>query len=353
VQHKLSTGPAEPTKVREIAAAGLQGTSSSIPYLGQIQQSFGAHDIRGVHSHTDSAATAANQQMGSEGYAMGAGIAFATSAPSLHTVAHEAAHVVQQRAGVHLKNGVGTAGDAYEQHADRVADLVVQGRSAEQELSLLGASTATPAVQHQLKLTGSSALRQRALVVMNRGIFGFTAQADTAGLVTLVRNTMQGPPSPQQQAMYNYLNQIINDSHVTTVSVQSGSDATLVGSYATGNIDIADIEAMVGGSGATDVGSLIHELIEQYHKQVNSTGYGGEATGAHHEGIVAENAVNGSTRGPQRVVSAAQNPDGTLNAVVEIPYTFPNSRVVTTTLTIVRGSITSSVNRETTPARTP
>ena len=38
---------------------------------------------------------------------------------------------MQQRGGVQLKGGVGEAGDAYEQHADAVADTVVQGKSAE------------------------------------------------------------------------------------------------------------------------------------------------------------------------------------------------------------------------------
>jgi hypothetical protein len=39
--------------------------------------------------------------------------------------------VVQQRGGVQLAGGVGAEGDPYEQHADAVADLVVQGKSAE------------------------------------------------------------------------------------------------------------------------------------------------------------------------------------------------------------------------------
>lgn len=50
--------------------------------------------------------------------------------PDLHTAAHEAAHVVQQRTGVQLRGGVGQAGDAYEQHADLVADAVVRGEPA-------------------------------------------------------------------------------------------------------------------------------------------------------------------------------------------------------------------------------
>ena len=42
---------------------------------------------------------------------------------------------MQQRAGVQLKGGVGQVGDQYEQHADAVANLVVQGKSAEALLS--------------------------------------------------------------------------------------------------------------------------------------------------------------------------------------------------------------------------
>lgn len=39
--------------------------------------------------------------------------------------------MIQQRAGVHLKGGVGETGDRYEQHADEVADRVVRGESSE------------------------------------------------------------------------------------------------------------------------------------------------------------------------------------------------------------------------------
>jgi hypothetical protein len=64
-------------------------------------------------------------------------------APDLHTAAHEAAHVVQQQAGVQLKGGVGAVGDSYELHADAVADAVVQGKSAEGLLDQMAPSHAT------------------------------------------------------------------------------------------------------------------------------------------------------------------------------------------------------------------
>src|SRR6185295_18756758 len=73
---------------------------------------------------------AATASLGAHGYATGNSVAFAGT-PDLHTAAHEAAHVVQQRAGVHLKNGLGEVGDVHERHADAVADKVMRGESAE------------------------------------------------------------------------------------------------------------------------------------------------------------------------------------------------------------------------------
>ncbi|HVV84804.1 MAG TPA: DUF4157 domain-containing protein [Kofleriaceae bacterium] len=112
------------------AAAGVAGTGGSLPFLDTIQRSFGRHDVGGVRAHTDGAAASAASAIGASAYATGNAVAFA-GAPDLHTAAHEAAHVVQQRAGVHLKGGVGEVGDVYERHADEVADAVVAGRSAE------------------------------------------------------------------------------------------------------------------------------------------------------------------------------------------------------------------------------
>src|SRR5262249_56765749 len=96
----------------------------------RIQALFGRHGISGVQAHMDGPARAATASLGAHGYATGNSVAFA-GAPDLHTAAHEAAHVIQQRAGVHLHGGVGEAGDVHEQHANAVADKVVSGESAE------------------------------------------------------------------------------------------------------------------------------------------------------------------------------------------------------------------------------
>lgn len=116
--------------VHQAAAHGISGSSGNLPHLDTIQQSFGRHDVSSVQAHVGGRAAEASSAMGAEAYATGNNVAFASS-PSLHTAAHEAAHVVQQRGGVQLKGGVGQVGDVYERHADQVADLVVQGKSAE------------------------------------------------------------------------------------------------------------------------------------------------------------------------------------------------------------------------------
>src|SRR5262245_52656825 len=123
--------------VHAAAAHGTSGSATALPYLDTIQRAFGAHDVSGVKAHTDAAASAGSRAMGAEAFATGDHVAF-DGAPSLHTAAHEAAHAVQQRAGVHLKGGVGESGDSHERHADAVADRVVAGESAQDLLDHYG-----------------------------------------------------------------------------------------------------------------------------------------------------------------------------------------------------------------------
>jgi hypothetical protein len=112
------------------AAEGVAGQGGQLPHIDQIRSSFGRHDVGPIEAHVGGAAADAAGDIGADAYATGNKVAFA-SAPDLHTAAHEAAHVVQQRGGVQLHGGVGAAGDAYERHADAVADQVVRGQSAE------------------------------------------------------------------------------------------------------------------------------------------------------------------------------------------------------------------------------
>jgi len=153
--------------VSGLADAGTADAGGALPYQSQIQQSFGHHDVSSVKAHTGPDARAATSGMGADAFARGDDVAFSRQ-PDLHTAAHEAAHVVQQRQGVQLYGGVGTPGDRYEQQADAAADAVVSGRSAEPILDAgSGATSATHAaapgsrpVQMKVSDTGDAFLNK-------------------------------------------------------------------------------------------------------------------------------------------------------------------------------------------------
>jgi Domain of unknown function (DUF4157) len=144
--------------VHRVAAAGVAGTGGRLPYLERIQSSFGPdHDVSGINAHVGGAAGEAAAQIGARAYATGNNVAFAEE-PDVHTAAHEAAHVVQQRGGVQLKGGVGAAGDLHEVHADAVADRVVRGESAAELLApCRGGEATSGGVQRAAASPGAAA----------------------------------------------------------------------------------------------------------------------------------------------------------------------------------------------------
>jgi hypothetical protein len=163
VVQRKETGEAPRSEVHAAAERGTVGPGGPLPHAETIQRLFGRHDVSGMRAHTDGAAQQANRDIRAKGFATGNHVAF-DGAPELHTAAHEAAHVVQQRAGVHLKSGVGEANDAYERHADAVADRVVAGQSVEALLGELTGDSATSGgtdpvqrkeVDTDAKITGS------------------------------------------------------------------------------------------------------------------------------------------------------------------------------------------------------
>ncbi|WP_428261454.1 eCIS core domain-containing protein [Haliangium sp.] len=118
------------------AAAGVSGSGGALPHLERIQQSFGPDfALDHVQAHVGGAAAEASDAIGAAAYATGDRVGF-RSTPDVHTAAHEAAHIIQQQRGVQLRGGVGQVGDAYERHADAVADRVVAGQSATELLAI-------------------------------------------------------------------------------------------------------------------------------------------------------------------------------------------------------------------------
>jgi hypothetical protein len=128
----LGGGPQEEdaSAIKQSAQEGVQTPSSILPYTERIQRAFGHHDVSQIQAHLGPQATARATRIHASAYTTGNHVVFA-GRPNLHTVAHEAAHVVQQRSGVQLAKNIGKVGDRYETHADAVADRVTAGQSVE------------------------------------------------------------------------------------------------------------------------------------------------------------------------------------------------------------------------------
>jgi hypothetical protein len=142
-----------PARIHALAHHGVQSAHAPLPHFARIQAAFGRHDLSDVKAQVGGPAGEANDRMRSLGYTVGDRIGFRAS-PDLRLAAHEATHVVQQRAGVQLKDGVGRPGDGYEQQADAVADAVERGESAEPLLDRApGGSSPTPVLAHKTAAT--------------------------------------------------------------------------------------------------------------------------------------------------------------------------------------------------------
>ena len=135
VQFDGGSSGMDTASIHKTAQKGVEGKGGKLPHLGKIQKSFGKHDVTQAQAYTGPKAASAAKSMGAQAYATQNKVAFAKSNPSLHTTAHEAAHLVQQGSGIKLKGGVGQKGDPYERHADAVADRVVARNNAKLDLS--------------------------------------------------------------------------------------------------------------------------------------------------------------------------------------------------------------------------
>jgi hypothetical protein len=215
VVQRRATGPA-PEQVHDAAARGIATPSTALPFADRIQASFGpAHDVSSIKAHVGGGAADATSAMGASAYATGPHAVFGTQ-PDLHTAAHEAAHVVQQAHGVSLYGGVGQAGDAYEQHADAVADRVVAGQSAADLLDRFGGGGGSPAAAgvQQRSLTSrllaafagpshggatTGATVQMTLSTTLRGSLEIYGPVDYNGIVA----TIHAAPAAERQAAMN------------------------------------------------------------------------------------------------------------------------------------------------------
>lgn len=222
-------GPDSTEAVHQAAESGLSGGGGGLPFADRIQDSFGAFDVSGIRAHTGGAAQQANETMGSTAYATGRDIAF-RGGPDLFTAAHEAAHVIQQQAGVQLRGGVGEAGDRYEQHADAVAARVVQGQSAEDLLS---------------QFTGGGNRVQRRAALQKRGHSGRAVQHDPASVAgaVIAAAAFAAQVAPQTSAGLSHTN-------VLTRYVRDNAQDASTANVRPRNLDVLQLYTNMAASSA-------------------------------------------------------------------------------------------------------
>jgi hypothetical protein len=160
------TASGSPTEIHRRADAAMQGMGSPFPHSRRIQESFGDHSIGHLRAHVDDNARELTKQGRAKGMTKGYRTAFAKTAPSVHTAAHEAAHAkVYELAHVNLPGDVGSVGDPHERLADQIADRVVAGRTA---TDLLHHVARGPNSRRGKQPSRAATLQQPSPVQMNR-----------------------------------------------------------------------------------------------------------------------------------------------------------------------------------------
>jgi hypothetical protein len=310
--------PSQPAGAPQIAQEAVRSPGRPLDpetrrfFEHRFEKNFG-----NVRIHTDERAAAAAKTVGARAFAAGEHLVFGANEYHPHgsegrrLIAHELAHVVQQNRDP--QNG---------QQIHR--KLIASGDTA-----------------------GFASFANSVLGVQ------FEVVVSASGEVSLKPTNVAGPLTPEAQGLVTALKNSIDDSHMINMEFIHGTtstrpeDAKIVGgSYDLSRVDLDDLSALgtqegLGlGAGMTGGTALVHEVTEQYRKQVQ-----GEAFGpAHAKATAAESAATGATRGNE---SFQQVNSTTLQ--VTIPYTYPDGHVVEETMDIVNGNFTN-VRRKVIPA---
>ena len=100
-QERGSSSSGDAPRVHQIARNGVRGAGKPVPFQNEIQPLMPGLDLSTVRAHEGSATNAALDALGANAYATGSDLGLPADA-SRHLVAHELAHVAQQREGVRL-----------------------------------------------------------------------------------------------------------------------------------------------------------------------------------------------------------------------------------------------------------
>jgi hypothetical protein len=123
----LDASSSEESRINSIRGGGQSLSESARTFF---EPRFGT-DFSHVRVHTDSNAAESARGVNALAYTVGRGVVFGAgqyapgTASGKRLLAHELTHVVQQQAGVHLRDRVGEIDDLHERHADGTSQTVV------------------------------------------------------------------------------------------------------------------------------------------------------------------------------------------------------------------------------------
>lgn len=291
----------------EGATTGRDGQALDAPTRHFMEARF-AHDFADVRIHTEGAAARAAMSMGAGAFTIGRDITFAPrqyapcSAAGSELIAHELAHVVQQRHGAGGATTVGNAAQL-EAQADRAAHSALHGAS-------MPALDAAPrAVQRRVPLRdvgrgeASGMARVGELIDRLNGMSQGLTYANEGGLLTVAPRP-DGRLSEFDRQMQAFVAdaasipmRLTNRHALIGDRVHGFNDSVGVDTWMSGYVDIDDLLA------SSDLGmqtSLVHLLQERgqtrnYDRRIgtqtlnaNLPGPAAEFTRAHASGIDAE-----------------------------------------------------------------
>lgn len=254
------------------------------------------YDFSQVRVHTDHAAAESAQSINALAYTTGNNIVFNAgqfapdTAAGKRLLGHELTHVVQQNAGMR-----------------------------------------THTVQRKLVATGSSG----DFVDMVNEILGvqFEIKISKTGEISIHRTDVQGPPTRDATELLTTLRTVVNDTNTTSIEFIHGNTSArasdrnvIVGNYALNRVDLDDVAAFGAASSHSRMGDnravqLIHEITEQYRKQVHGENF---AT-AHAAGYAAQERLLGATLVNETPMTPIA---GTTEGQVTTTYRYPDGREV-------------------------
>jgi hypothetical protein len=157
------------------------------------------------------------------------------------------------------------------------------------------------------------------------------------GVVSLRANGVQGPLTREAQALVDVLQRSMNGGTPTTLEFVNTDPDVIGGQYSTGKVDLDDIRQFGEGPGLSTAGALVHEIQEQFRKQV----FGESYPVAHTSALDAEAQAVGARRGARDTVRTINRTTRTAT----MRYTYPGGKVVNVVVTVTNGNFTR-VNRQ-------